>query len=309
MLAKHSPSHPADGSPSPRCLLGVLLVAGLGLAGIFPVADLMAPGRPLAAKEPETKPAAAKEAAANEPLPARAAEPGHAAAADPASPRGKADRAAIDELRELAEKAFQETFDYYEAGDALPTEVYRWSMVWLHYEMELASDDAKRIAATQDHLERMMNLANVGLWRSRELEFYVAEAEWLFDRAQPHPAFAATIAARKKLQGQWDVESIEEDGTKQTRLDIKSITIVGRRATFEHRLGTAKAFLALDPLTEPASIDILGTNEEFPFGGLGIYKLDGDTLTLCWGNAGERPKDFATKAGDHETLVVLRKAK
>ena len=137
----------------------------------------------------------------------------------------------------------------------------------------------------------------------------MAEAEWLFDRVQPHPAFAATIAARKKLQGQWDVESIEEDGTKQTRPDIKSITIVGRRATFEHRLGTAKAFLVLDPLTEPASIDILGTNEDFPFGGLGIYKLDGDTLTVCWGSAGERPKDFATQAGDHETLVVLKKAK
>ena len=131
----------------------------------------------------------------------------------------------------------------------------------------------------------------------------------MFDRVQPNPAFAATIAARKKLEGQWDVESIEEEGVKQTRLDIKLITVVGRRAIFEHRLGTAKAVLAVDPSSEPASIDILGMNEDFPFGGLGIFKLDGDTLTICWSNAGERPTDFSTKAGDHQMLSVLKKAR
>ncbi|HTU26509.1 MAG TPA: TIGR03067 domain-containing protein [Pirellulales bacterium] len=218
-----------------------------------------------------------------------------------------ADRAALEELRELAERSFEESLGFFEAGDAFGWEVYHWSRVLLEHDLALADEDEKKLLATQAHLDRMMNLAHAGLWRSRELEYYVSEAELKVNRLKPNPEFAATIAARKALEGQWEVVSIEEDGGASPKPDIKSITIVGRRAVFEHRLGTAKALLILEPGTKPASIDILGLNEDFPFGGQGIYKLDGDTLTLCWGVGAVRPTDFVTKPGDNATLCVLKR--
>jgi uncharacterized protein (TIGR03067 family) len=291
---------------------------GLLLAALLAVMGLMALLQPIQGKQPEGAKGAKTEKGSDEPPAAEATADETAAeketakldpAADEAAARAKSDGAARRELRDLAELAFEETMGFYETGDALPTEVYRWSLVWLHYELELSTDDEQKAIATQAHLDRMITLAQAGLWRSRELEFYVAEAEWLVDRAEPSATFAATIAGRKALEGQWDVVSIEEEGAKQTRPDIKAITIAGRRAIFEHRLGTAKALLTIEPTAEPATIDIFGLNEDFPFGGLGIYKLDGDTLTICWVSSGERPKEFSTAAGDKTLLVVLKKAR
>ena len=180
----------------------------------------------LAAKEPERKPAAkispsqgtgahGKRSGA-----AQACRAG-AAAAD-ATVRGGRPIGGHRGAARLAEKAFRETFEYYEADDALPTEVYRWSMVWLHYELELATDagsgggDSRSSGADDESGERRPMGA-------RGLEFYVAEAEWMFDRRSPiRPLPPRSPPARSSRTG--DVESIEEEGMKQTRPDIKLIT-------------------------------------------------------------------------------------
>jgi uncharacterized protein (TIGR03067 family) len=268
-------------------LLPLVVLTGLGLLAVV---------QPTIGKEPEGAKATEKATGKTE------------STAGAKSEGAGADHAAIEELREIAERAFEETLAFYESGDALAQEVHRWSRVLLDHDLELASDDEKKFLGTQAHLDRMTTLAHAGLWRAREFEYYVAEAELMVNRLRPNPDFAAAIAARRALGGSWEVVSIEEDGGASPKPDIKSITIDGRRATFEHRLGTAKALLILDPSSKPASIDIFGLNEEFPFGGQGIYKLDGDTLTLCWGTGAVRPADFATKAGDSVTLCVLKRA-
>jgi len=204
---------------------------------------------------------------------------------------------------------YDETLAYYETGEATPYEVYQASRRWLEQELALARSNEDRIAAQQAHLDRTQELANIALWRSSEVEFYVAEAELMFDKLQPDPKFAAAIAARKVLSGEWEVVSAEEDGAALKKPDLKSLTVIGRRGEFAFRLGTARALITLDPAVTPHVFDVFGFNEQFPFGGHGIYKLEAGQLTICWTASGERPTEFVTRENDQARLFVLKRPK
>ena len=68
--------------------------------------------------------------------------------------------------------------------------------------------------------------------------------------------------------------------------------------------------ITLDPSKDPKHIDMA-----FPDGpnapkiGKGIYKIDGDTFTMCRAfNPGQsRPRDFATQPDTNTFLVVWKK--
>jgi uncharacterized protein (TIGR03067 family) len=72
----------------------------------------------------------------------------------------------------------------------------------------------------------------------------------------------------------------------------------------------AEGLYHLDPTKAPKEIDftILGDLKRT---GLGIYQLDGDTLKLCLSidpaKVSERPKEFATKAGEMRVVLTLRR--
>jgi uncharacterized protein (TIGR03067 family) len=61
----------------------------------------------------------------------------------------------------------------------------------------------------------------------------------------------------------------------------------------------------LDATRKPKEITLTGPGETLN----GIYKLDGDTLTVCLGQTDgvERPREFATREGDRLVLVVLKR--
>lgn len=107
-----------------------------------------------------------------------------------------------------------------------------------------------------------------------------------------------------KLQGEWTMVSLETRGRKAPDETVKQykLTIKGDQWTVNE---ANKMTFKIDPSKSPKTIDFTikaGVSR-------GIYKLEGDTLTLCRtvGDI-ERPKEFKTTA-EAGILVVWKRAK
>jgi uncharacterized protein (TIGR03067 family) len=111
----------------------------------------------------------------------------------------------------------------------------------------------------------------------------------------------------EKIQGEWILISGERHGQPFSNDTIKDATL-----SFEGDvLKTAKAdsiteaTFTLYPETNPKGIDLDMDGSL----GLGIYKLEKDTLTILHGEIEEpRPQSFEEIKGGTLTLLVLRKA-
>jgi uncharacterized protein (TIGR03067 family) len=122
----------------------------------------------------------------------------------------------------------------------------------------------------------------------------------------------AHTAAAKELQGTWKVTEfhtargssvVEEGRIIPYTFEGNNLITVGQgnvRVEIEYRL---------DPTKSPKQIDQRFTGGTIgPWIAKGIYKLEGDTLTICFGSPNvDRPTEFTAKPGDGRTMRVHKR--
>lgn len=111
------------------------------------------------------------------------------------------------------------------------------------------------------------------------------------------------------LQGEWNVVSVEKGGQTDAKYKGAVRTNTGMNYTLklvegEPVTGTIK----LDATKTPKQIDTMPAAGRFKGKSLlGIYKIEGDTFTLCFDSEGkERPTEFASKGS---WMLVVHKKK
>jgi uncharacterized protein (TIGR03067 family) len=131
------------------------------------------------------------------------------------------------------------------------------------------------------------------------------------------PVVAGDAAGVGKLDGTWLAVSFEKGGKKAPKEVLEKSQIVlhlrGNKYKAmaqgeEQETGTFK----LDPDKKPATIDLMiaGGRDKDKLQ-LGIYRLEGETLTLCLGRPGvkERPTAFTAEEGGDFFVFVLKRKK
>jgi uncharacterized protein (TIGR03067 family) len=126
-------------------------------------------------------------------------------------------------------------------------------------------------------------------------------------------------AAKKELdkfQGVWTLSSYDAEGRNvrgredKWTLTVRGNTWVQKDATADEVREFGGTFANLDPARKPPAVDLVNTDG--PFKGttnLGVYRLDADRLTLCWGDDKTRPTEVNTRAGDRRGLMVWQRRK
>jgi uncharacterized protein (TIGR03067 family) len=119
----------------------------------------------------------------------------------------------------------------------------------------------------------------------------------------------------KALEGKWKTVAMEAAGKAFPKDEILDFTFVmaadGKSTGRTPQQGEFRFAITVNPRKNPKTIDnVHETGEQKGKKQYGIYKLQGDKLTVCMTRPGsvedDRPKDFATKDTTHVVFVFER---
>lgn len=128
---------------------------------------------------------------------------------------------------------------------------------------------------------------------------------------QPKPESKEKVPTKSDadaIQGSWSTVAQEANGEKQEKDKLKKHTWIfdGEKLTIKEENNAREHSFKLDPGKNPKTIDIADKRGDGI--GLGIYKLDGDTLTMALDKPQrDRPKEFTTKKESTHVVVVLKR--
>jgi len=114
------------------------------------------------------------------------------------------------------------------------------------------------------------------------------------------------------LLGEWAAESGVRGGKADNPPPGTTITFHKEgKVSFKEGGGGAgeDGTYTSDPKKSPAEIDIMSPGAGKGVAMLGIYKIEGDTLTMCITMGGDRPKAFESPAGSEAILITCKRAK
>jgi len=109
-----------------------------------------------------------------------------------------------------------------------------------------------------------------------------------------------------KIQGTWQLVSGERNGETFTDAVTKDVKLIfaGNGLKTKKSSGVTEATFTLHPEMNPKGIDLNMDGNV----GYGIYKLEGDSLTIVHGEVDEpRPAGFDDIKSGRLTMLVLRK--
>ncbi len=123
-----------------------------------------------------------------------------------------------------------------------------------------------------------------------------------------------TDADLKAMVGKWKIEKAElsgkdiSDAIKEAKFEITA----GGKYTLQIGEEKDAGSFTIDPSKKPKEIDVKPTAGPLKDKTMkAIYKLDGDTMTVCYQHDadGKRPEKFESKDGTTHLLIVYKRMK
>ncbi|HLJ25125.1 MAG TPA: TIGR03067 domain-containing protein [Candidatus Angelobacter sp.] len=105
------------------------------------------------------------------------------------------------------------------------------------------------------------------------------------------------------LQGKWRATEATSNGEPPPPGMLEKLILLFNGETVSV-MGAAPTRFTIDNSYTPAHIDILNSRHQ-----VGIYELKGDTLKICFGMDGDRPKAFSTEKHTDHTYMLLKRVK